>query len=136
MASKAAKAPKTWTCQRKIDGEKCGHINPARKQLCEECKGRKAKKKPPAHRRVLDVFPRHCWDIFFGDHCGICDREATPDAPLVRDHDHRVVPGEQGGGMRGLLCFLCNKNMPYWVTIEWLEQTTQYVRDAAGIRGS
>lgn len=131
-----AKKPKTWKCQRQVSGQKCGHDNPSIKRKCEECGGAKPPKKPPAHRHVMDVFPMECWVIFFGDSCNICGKKATPDAPLVRDHEHRVVPGHQGGGMRGLLCFLCNKQMPYWAKLEWMEKAAQYLRDAANMGGS
>lgn len=124
-------AEKTWTCQRSTGGTKCGHVNPKRKQICEKCGKKRAPTKPPAHKHVLKVFPYKTWVIFFGERCGICGREPTKDSPLCRDHEHRVVPGELGGGMRGLLCFLCNKQLPYWAKVEWMEKATVYIRRSA-----
>jgi hypothetical protein len=120
-------AERTWKCQHTDKGVKCGHINPKRKQLCEKCRKRRPATKTPAHKRVLEVFPKEAWITFFGNECGICGRKETPDAPLVRDHEHRVVPGNQGGGMRGLLCFLCNKQLPYWAKLEWMEKAAAYL---------
>lgn len=124
-------AARIWICQKVQEGKKCGHENPKRRQICQACGKRRPPTKKPAHRHVLEVFPYKTWVIFFGEQCGICGRKPTKDAPLVRDHEHRVVPGEQGGGMRGLLCFLCNKQMPYWAKLEWMEQAAAYLRRAA-----
>jgi hypothetical protein len=81
----------------------------------------------------MDTFPYKTWALFFGEQCSICGKKPTPEAPLVRDHEHRVIPGVEGGGMRGLLCFRCNKNLPYWATLEWAESTLAYLRRYHGL---
>jgi hypothetical protein len=60
----------------------------------------------------------------FGERCGICGRERGA-RRLDRDHEHR---GD--GIVRGLLCARCNRNMPAWVDVDWLERATAYLRRA------
>lgn len=121
-------AAHTWTCPRVRDGEKCAHVNPKRKQICEKCGGRRAPTKKLAHRHVLEVFPYETWVILFSELCGICGDPPKPGKKLMRDHDHRVKPDDPTGGMRGLLCFRCNRQLPTWATIEWMEWGTAYLR--------
>ncbi len=53
-------------------------------------------------------------------HCALC-----PNTPKIRrlhaDHDHDT---EQ---VRGLLCHRCNRNLPTWVTSEWLRRAAAYL---------
>lgn len=54
-------------------------------------------------------------------HCALC-----PSTPKTRrfsvDHDHK------SGHVRGLLCHRCNRNLPSWVTPEWLHGASVYLR--------
>ena len=124
-------AARTWICQRVRGGEKCGHQNPKRKLICEQCGGRRPPTKKTAHRHVLEVFPYKTWVILFGEQCGICGAEPKPGKKLHRDHDHRAKADDPGGGMRGLLCFRCNHQLPSWATIEWMSLALAYLRRAA-----
>jgi hypothetical protein len=53
-------------------------------------------------------------------HCILC-----PGRPGKRrlhvDHDHRT------GEVRDLLCHRCNRNLPTWVTVEWLLEAAAYL---------
>lgn len=124
-------ASRTWKCQRVRGGERCGHINPKRKRICEACGLKRPPTKKLAHRHVLEVFPYSMWVEMFGETCGICGAEPKPGKKLMRDHDHRAAPDDPRG-MRGLLCFRCNHQLPIWATIEWLEKALAYLKRAAG----
>lgn len=54
-------------------------------------------------------------------HCALC-----PSTPKTRrlnvDHNHFT------GAVRMLLCARCNRNLPTWVTDEWLERAAAYLR--------
>ena len=54
-------------------------------------------------------------------HCALC-----PAVPKTRrldvDHDHRT------GRVRALLCHRCNRNLPTWVTSDWLTRAAYYIR--------
>lgn len=39
------------------------------------------------------------------------------------DHDHRTMI------VRGLLCVRCNRNLPDWMTPEWLRAAADYLED-------
>lgn len=56
-----------------------------------------------------------------GEFCGVCGRPPSRGRRLDRDHDH------QTGRPRGLLCNRCNRNLPSWVTIEWLGKAGKYL---------
>ena len=61
-----------------------------------------------------------------GDHCGICGRGRSATRKLDRDHEH----AKDGTGRklaRGLLCPRCNRQLPSWVTVRWLEQAIEYL---------
>lgn len=52
--------------------------------------------------------------------CAICG--TTPKTRRFHvDHDHRT------GAVRGLLCHRCNRNLPAWVTPEWLHRAADYL---------
>lgn len=129
-------APRTWTCQRSKGGKKCGHVNPKRKQICESCGLRRPPTKKLAHRHALEVFPYEVWVLFFGEKCGICGADPKPGKKLMRDHDWHTQPGDPTGGMRGLLCFRCNHQLPAWATLVWMEKAVAYLRRAAGLSNS
>jgi len=73
---------------------------------------------------VLEV-PYEQWVKRFGESCGICGRGPSPTRRLDRDHDHRT------GEMRGLLCHLCNRNLPNHVDEAWLLRAATYVARTA-----
>jgi hypothetical protein len=69
---------------------------------------------------VLDR-PYAWWAERFGERCGICGAEPKPGKKLHRDHDHRT------GVARGLLCFSCNRGLPHYATLEWLDRARAYL---------
>lgn len=74
------------------------------------------------HKRALD----RDYDFYValeGGHerCGICGT-GPKSRRLHRDHDHRT------GKPRGLLCFRCNRNLPYYADAEWLDRAAAYLR--------
>lgn len=60
-----------------------------------------------------------------GGHCALC-----PNTPKTRrlhvDHDHRT------GEKRGLLCFPCNRALPYYKDSAWLRRAADYVDKYSG----
>lgn len=65
-----------------------------------------------------------------GEFCALCGRVPKPgENRLCRDHDHR------SGRPRGLLCFLCNKNLPRRIDSAWLERARDYVARAENAVG-
>jgi Recombination endonuclease VII len=55
-----------------------------------------------------------------GGGCAICG--AKPKTRRLHvDHDHKT------GKVRGLLCHRCNRALPTWVTLEWLEDAYAYL---------
>lgn len=55
-----------------------------------------------------------------GGGCAICG--ARPKTRrLHADHDHAT------GRVRGLLCHRCNRNLPAWVTAQWLQDAAMYL---------
>ena len=55
-----------------------------------------------------------------GEHCSICGKLPTT-RRLDRDHDHKT------GLPRGLLCHRCNRQLPSWMTEEWLLSAADYL---------
>lgn len=108
-----------WTCQ------KCGTRHQRTKQLCA-CGSRRPAARKPKHTAALDV-PFEEWQREFGDRCGICGRPPGPNRRLDRDHWHG---GPFAGHPRGLLCHRCNRALPDWVTLLWLERASIYLRKA------
>lgn len=56
-------------------------------------------------------------------HCALCPNEPRT-RKLHTDHDHRT------GEVRGLLCFRCNRSVPYWATSEWALNLFGYLHRA------
>lgn len=126
-----------WTCP------KCKTVHPRTKQVCGTdltpllvCDGRRPKKRKPEHQLVLDLMPYDEWVERFGvvidgvlvARCNICGRPPVNRA-LHRDHDHR------SGNPRGLLCHRCNRALPDWMTVKWLEKAIEYLTQGNGPEG-
>lgn len=58
-----------------------------------------------------------------GDFCAICGRKPSG-RRLDRDHDHKTHQP------RGLLCHRCNRQLPAWITAEWLRTAADYLERA------
>ena len=114
-----------WTCQRILNGNKCGFRNPGRKRKCLNCGKPKPARRKPAHTIALDLPYEHFVAVNGGDFCGICGREPSPTRRLDRDHDHR------SGRPRGLLCHRCNRALAVWMTSPWLRGALDYLERAA-----
>jgi hypothetical protein len=75
------------------------------------------------HQRLLDM-ARPIYDRMLADQggtCALCPRLPSPKRRLDIDHDHK------GMFVRGVLCHRCNRNLPTWVTVEWLENAIAYL---------
>ena len=109
--------PRFWTCP------KCKSRWPRLYGVCqtEACTGRRPRKQTPKHQEVLDLMPYEEWVELYGELCGICGRPPGPNRRLDRDHDHRT------GEPRGLLCHKCNRALPEWITVEWLQKAIAYL---------
>lgn len=127
----AAKKPKTWKCQKVKNKVKCGHTNPKIKQKCEICGGPRPKRKPPAHRQVLEL-PYEAFVIANGgsEDCGICGRPPPEGGKHRRDHEHK-----DNGLVRGLLCWTCNLALRDFATVEWHRSASEYLERADRRRG-
>ena len=55
-----------------------------------------------------------------GGGCAICGAEPKT-RKLDIDHDHQTMQ------VRGLLCHRCNRALPSWVTVAWLEKAIIYL---------
>ena len=64
------------------------------------------------------------YDRMLADHNGICGICGNPPKRqrLHVDHDHKT------GRVRGLLCYRCNRALPTYVTIAWLESAISYIQ--------
>lgn len=54
-------------------------------------------------------------------HCALCPQKPSEKRRLDMDHDHKELY------IRGLLCHRCNRNLPDWVTPEWLRAAAEYL---------
>ncbi len=115
---------RVWTCQRVQGGKKCGYLNPRRKQICQRCGKRRPQTKQPRHRAALSGLTYEDYiKINGGERCGICGRSRSPSGRrLCKDHEHR-----DDGLARGLLCVRCNRNLPSWCDVAWLEAAIEYL---------
>ena len=55
-----------------------------------------------------------------GGGCAICGAKPKT-RKLDIDHDHKTMR------IRGLLCVRCNRALPSWVTVAWLEKAIVYL---------
>lgn len=106
---------RTWTCR------KCKIRWHGQKKKCDGCGSVRPPKRSPKHQMVLELMPYEEWVEMFGERCGICGRPPGPNRRLDRDHCHR------SGLSRGLLCHRCNRALPDWMTVEWLEKAIDYL---------
>ena len=118
------KSSRTWKCRRVTDGVKCGATNARRFQLCRRCGKRRAARREPAHRAILNEMPYEQWVERFGETCGICGAGPLPNRRLDRDHDHVT------GKPRGLLCRKDNRMLKRTLTSEWMTAALAYLRRA------
>lgn len=80
------------------------------------------KRQKGAHERLLDE-NRHLYPELLklqGGVCALCGRPPKL-RKLDLDHDHKSMK------IRGLLCHRCNRNLPSWVTPQWLENAIIYI---------
>src|SRR3954463_9079642 len=110
-----------WTCQRRYDGVRCGHVNPNRKRNCAWCGKPRPARKRPDHMSALALDYDYYVEINGGERCGICGAEPKPGRRLHRDHERRGV-----GLARGLLFFNCNRKLPYSATLDWMHAALPY----------
>ncbi len=78
-----------------------------------------------AHRALLAAH-RHEYPALLAHqdgHCGICPRPPSENRRLDMDHDHKAML------IRGLLCVRCNRNLPDWMTPEWLRAAADYLEN-------
>lgn len=112
---------RVWTCQRVQGGEKCGRVNRRRLHLCAKCGKRRPPTRQPGHRQARDAMPYDEWVARFGSTCNLCGRAPRNGKRLQRDHDHDT------GKPRGLLCHLCNRALPQWMSASWLRRAADYL---------
>jgi hypothetical protein len=110
---------RVWTCRTMHHGVRCGLRWPGTTQRCT-CGGMRPKRRKPQHQAVLEV-PYARWVEEFGEVCNICGRPASEGRRLDRDHSHK------SGMALGVLCHLCNRALPVWVTPEWLRLAAAYL---------
>lgn len=78
------------------------------------------------------------WDVilaFQGGVCALCEEKNTQTGknkgkpkPLNTDHDHK------SGLTRGILCVGCNRKIPAWMTIEWLEAVLNFLTNPTAVQ--
>lgn len=98
-----------------------------RQRKCGACGHALPKKRQPKHKAALEVTYEE-YVSRFGELCGICGTGSTTTRRLDRDHWHN---GPLAGQPRGLLHARCNRALPSWVTVEWLEKAAAYLGRAA-----
>lgn len=86
-------------------------------------------------KRLRDQFDISAdeWDevlVFQGGVCALCKELLTRTGknkgkpkPLNTDHDHKT------GQTRGILCTGCNRKIPTWMTVEWLEDVLEFMKN-------
>lgn len=115
-----------WTCQRQTGGVRCRRVNANRKRNCERCGKPRPARRKPAHLVALETTYQEFIGRY-GERCGICGRTPSRRRRLDRDHDHAT------GAVRGLLCARCNRQLPRWVTVEWLRAAARYLEEAKSV---
>jgi hypothetical protein len=113
-----------WTCQRRSNGSRCGHLNRNAFRLCRACGKRRPPRKRPAHMKALENDYAFYVALNGGDFCGIC-KKPRQGRRLDRDHCHKT------GTPRGLCCHSCNRTLGPHVDIPWLENAIAYLRRTA-----
>jgi hypothetical protein len=82
-----------------------------------------SRKTPNKHRLLLNqarpIYAKMLADQ--GGTCALCPRVPSEKRRLDIDHDHKMMY------VRGVLCHRCNRNLPTWVTVEWLERAIEYL---------
>jgi hypothetical protein len=111
-----------WRCK------SCLSMNAPRKRLCEACKTARPRRRRPAHLKALELPYEEYVVLNGGEVCGVCGRAPSASRRLDRDHWHS---GPNAGKPRGLACARCNRALPSWVTVAWLEAAAAYLRRAA-----
>ena len=53
--------------------------------------------------------------------CALCFSKPKT-RKLAMDHNHKDMT------LRGLLCSRCNRNLPYWITPQWLLRAVDYLK--------
>lgn len=81
------------------------------------------KRRKPTRAKQLGVNDAEYAVMFIAQDgvCAICHRPPKTKRLHV-DHDHRGT-----GRVRALLCFRCNRSLPYWATPEWLRDAADYL---------
>lgn len=91
------------------------------------------KREEARNKRLLDQYSisQREYEIIVrsqGGACALCQEKLTKTGKnkgqpkkLFVDHDHK------SGLTRGVLCFSCNKRIPEWMTIEWLNKVLAYL---------
>jgi hypothetical protein len=131
-------AERFWTCQKRSEGKKCGHVNPKRKHICERCGKRRPDTKKQSHAAALEL-PYEAFIILNGGEiCGICGAEPSG---RKLDRDHAWV-GPIKGRPRGLLCHSCNRTLSRRMEISaagdlagWLRRAADYIERAERMAG-
>lgn len=121
--------PRQWTCQRSTGGLVCKHRNPSIKRKCQKCDKPRPARKRPAHMAAMDVDYEGFIALNGGEFCAICKRKPSKVRRLDRDHDHET------GQPRGLLCARCNRALPNWVSVEWLQGAAAYISRKVPVDG-
>lgn len=104
---------RVWTCKG------CGERHPRTRQKCP-CGHKRPTRKTAAQKALTEDYAK--WVERFGESCGICGRGPSSRRRLDRDHCHHSL------APRGLLCHSCNRALPHFVTVEWLERAADYLR--------
>ena len=77
----------------------------------------------PRKKRPSELLPAAAYDSMLSKQNGVCAICGRP--PKTRrldiDHDHKT------GAIRGLLCVRCNRALPSWVTVAWLDKAADYL---------
>lgn len=113
----------TWTCRRQFAGRKCLAVNANRYRNCQDCGKPRQRRKPPAHRAVLEQ-PYEWWVEQFGETCNICGAAPSEGRRLDRDHDHKT------GAARGLLCHRHNRGLDWFRDLDELRRAVSYLERA------
>jgi hypothetical protein len=100
----------------------CGAVNSNRVTYCHRCLKRKPAKRKPRHMAALEITYEQYVELNGGEHCAICGR-GPGSRRLDRDHDHLT------GKPRGLLCHRDNRQLPSWVTPDWLRAAAAYLEE-------